>query len=102
MGICCSFYRSQQGILTRDKPGKWKGKEGGHVPAVTKNADSSYTVSVKHGMFAADEGKQDHWIEYVYAKDADNNIIAIKKFAPTDESPTLTFNYTGSGPINPY
>ena len=58
-------------IFTKDAPGKWAGKEGGHTPVCTKNDDGSYTVVVSHGMTPGDDDKDDHWIEYVYAKDAE-------------------------------
>jgi len=89
-------------VFTKDAPGKWAGKEGGHTPVCTKNGDGTYTVVVNHGMTAGDDEKDDHWIEYVYAKDAEGNIVGIQKFVPTDEKPTITFKYEGAGAITPY
>ena len=89
-------------VFTKDAPGKWAGKEGGHTPVCTKNGDGTYTVVVNHGMTAGDDEKDDHWIEYVYAKDAENNIVVIQKFVPTDEAPTITFKFEGAGAVTPY
>eukprot|EP00943_MAST-04B_sp_MAST-4B-sp1_P003347 g3347.t1 len=89
-------------VFTKDAPGKWAGKEGGHTPVCTKNGDGTYTVVVNHGMTAADDENDDHWIEYVYAKDAENNVVGIQKFVPTDEAPTITFKFEGAGAVTPY
>eukprot|EP00944_MAST-04C_sp_MAST-4C-sp1_P006407 g6407.t1 len=90
-------------VFTKDAPGKWAGKEGGHTPVLTKNSDGSVTVKVNHVMVAADGEKDDHWIEYVYARDSAGTIVAIQKFVPTDENPTITFTPAeGAGTITPF
>mmetsp|Transcript_1908 Transcript_1908/g.2768 ORF Transcript_1908/g.2768 Transcript_1908/m.2768 type:complete len:115 (-) Transcript_1908:355-699(-) len=71
------------GILTAEAPGDWAGKEGKHVPQVTVE-QSQCTVSVPHGM------ADDHWIEYVWAKNQDGAVIAVIKLTATDE-PKLSF-----------
>ena len=91
------------GVFTKTAPGRWAGKETGHVPVITKNRDGSYTVVVKHGMTPGDDDKDDHWIEYVYARNAAGAIVGIQKFVPTDEKPTISFTVPeGSGAITPF
>ena len=34
-------------IFTKDAPGKWAGKEGGHTPVCTKNDDGSYDTHLE-------------------------------------------------------
>mmetsp|Transcript_15608 Transcript_15608/g.36313 ORF Transcript_15608/g.36313 Transcript_15608/m.36313 type:complete len:591 (-) Transcript_15608:510-2282(-) len=73
------------GILTAHAPGIWAGKEGKHVPQVTRGRQAGQCiVSVPHGM------ADDHWIEYVWAKNQDGAVIAVIKLTATDE-PKLSF-----------
>jgi len=67
--------------LTSEHESRYQGK---HVPTVAV-ADGKATVSVPHGM------ADDHWIEYVWAKNQDGVVIAVVKLTPTD-SPSLTFD----------
>ena len=91
-------------------------EEGGHTPVLTKNSDGSVTVKVNHVM-VADGEKDDHWIEYVYARDSAGTIVAIQKFVPTDENPAMlshpqkvqaqlhlsvTATSMGCGKVHPY
>ena len=74
------------GVFSPSAPGKWAGKEGSHTPVISANADGSVTISTPHGM------ENDHWIEYVYAKDASSGaVIAIANFTGAGTAASLTF-----------
>ena len=86
-------------VLTAERPGEWKGKEGKHVPAMTAASKGgagggspsdkdvsavAVTVTVPHSMDA------EHFIELIWAKDQDGRVVAAKQLAPGD-APSLTF-----------
>lgn len=74
-----------KGVLTATAPGEFAGKEGKHVP-LCEVKDGKATVTVNgHGMEEA------HWMDYIYAKDADSGaLIGAVKLAYTD-APHATF-----------
>jgi desulfoferrodoxin (superoxide reductase-like protein) len=69
---------------TATAPGKWKGKEGSHVPTATFEGDS-VTVVNKHPMTA------EHYITTHYIKNQKGVVIGLKEFKPTDAEPKSTF-----------
>ncbi len=69
-------------MLTTAAPGKWAGKEGKHVPLVSRVGER-VTVTVNHPMSAA----EDHWTEWIFATDAAGTVVAAAHFAVTDPAP---------------
>ena len=70
-------------VYTAAEPGTFNAAK--HVPAVSPNAeDGTCTVSVPHGMAA------DHFIEYIWAKNAAGEVLASMKLTAEDK-PELTF-----------
>ena len=90
-----------KGILTASAPGPFAGKEGKHVP-LCEVKDGKATVTVNgHGMEEA------HWMDYIYAKDADSGaLIGAVKLAYTDPThatfpvPAGTKNVAGYNSCN--
>lgn len=66
------------------EPGKWKGKEGGHVPTATFEGDS-VTILTKHPMTPK------HWITTHYIKDQKGVVIGLKEFKGTDPKAISSF-----------
>ena len=73
-----------ESVLSAASPGEWAGKEGTHVPQLEVE-NGKAKITVPHGM--ADE----HWINYVWAKDGAGKVIASVELKPTD-TPTLEFD----------
>uniref|UniRef100_A0A7S2S515 Desulfoferrodoxin ferrous iron-binding domain-containing protein n=1 Tax=Rhizochromulina marina TaxID=1034831 RepID=A0A7S2S515_9STRA len=71
-------------ILTKEAPGDWAGKEGKHIPVLAVEGDKA-TVTVPHGMAG------DHWIQFIWAKNQEGEVIAAVKLTPEDQ-PTLAFD----------
>jgi len=71
-------------IYTAADPGKWKGKEGGHVPTATFDS-SGVTVFTKHPMTT------DHYITTHYIKNDKGVVIGLKEFQATDNEAKSTF-----------
>ena len=71
-------------IYTAAEPGEYNAAK--HVPVITTPAKSGGVakIVVPHSM------EDDHWIQYIWAKDAAGAIVAGKKLAPSDK-PELTF-----------
>lgn len=66
-------------LLTKDKPGKWAGKEGSHLPQVTfHEGEGAVTLFTKHGMSEA------HWITAHYLRNQDGKLIGFQAYAGTD------------------
>lgn len=90
-----------KGVLTASAPGPFAGKEGKHVP-LCEVKDGKATVTVNgHGMEEA------HWMDYLYAKDADTGaLIGAVKLAYTDAThatfavPAGTKNVAGYNSCN--
>ena len=55
-----------------------------HAPALTV-ANGKATATVNHSM------AEDHWIQYLWAKDQDGKVVAVKKLDPA-EQPVLKFD----------
>ena len=74
------------GILTADSPGKWDGKQGGHVPKVTFNeGEGTVTVETTHGM------SEEHWITTQYVRDQNGKVVGLESFQGTDPKALSTF-----------
>ncbi len=71
----------QNGVYTAAAPGKWAGKEGGHVPTIelaTMGGAPAVKAFVNHVMTA------EHWISGVYFRDQNNNIFFSQELSYTD------------------
>mmetsp|Transcript_5910 Transcript_5910/g.7669 ORF Transcript_5910/g.7669 Transcript_5910/m.7669 type:complete len:125 (-) Transcript_5910:175-549(-) len=73
------------GHLTTAEPGKWAGKEGKHVPSLAVEDGKVNIACEKHPMEEA------HWVNYLWAKNQDGELIAIQAFVFTDK-PVFTFD----------
>ena len=71
-------------IYTAAAPGKWKGKEGSHVPVATFDS-AGVTVVTKHPM------TPEHWITTHYIKNEKGTVIGLKEFNGTDAAARSTF-----------
>jgi desulfoferrodoxin (superoxide reductase-like protein) len=69
---------------TAAEPGKWKGKEGSHVPTASFDA-GQVTVSTKHPMTA------EHYITTHYIKNQKGSVIGLKEFTGSDPEARSTF-----------
>lgn len=67
------------GVLNADEPGQWGDKIAGHYPLVSMN-ENMITVNVAHPM------DTDHYIEAIYLKDTDGNLLGFKKLSPSDQA----------------
>jgi desulfoferrodoxin (superoxide reductase-like protein) len=71
-------------VYTAAAPGKWKGKEGSHVPVATFEG-GGVTVVTKHPM------TPEHWITTHYIKNQKGVVIGLKEFQGTDPAAKSTF-----------
>jgi superoxide reductase len=71
-------------IYTAAAPGKWKGKEGSHVPVATFDS-GGVTVVTKHPM------TPQHWITTHYIKNDEGTVIGLKELTPADPVAKSTF-----------
>ena len=71
-------------LYTAGAPGKWKGKEGSHVPVATFDS-SGVTIVTKHPM------TPEHWITTHYIKNEKGTVIGLKEFKGTDAAAKSTF-----------
>ncbi len=71
-------------IYTKDKPGMWKGKEGGHAPII-EISGNYVTVTTKHVMTEA------HYIVRHTLVAADGKVLGSKTFKPTDNAAVSTY-----------
>ena len=71
-------------VYTREAPGRWKGREGAHVPKVTVSGDTVKIVST-HPMTA------NHFIVKHTLLTTDGKVLGEKVFTPTD-TPESTFS----------
>lgn len=65
-------------ILTEEEPGKWAGKQGGHVPKASKEGDK-LVVKVEHGMAA------EHWIQFIWCRSKAGKLLGAVKLKHTDK-----------------
>lgn len=69
-------------IYTKDKPGMWKGKEGGHAPIIEVSGDPDHrkvTVTTKHVM------TEPHFIVRHTLVAEDGTVLGSKTFKSTDK-----------------
>ncbi len=67
------------GVMDMGHPGKWKGKEGSHIPQVTMHeGEGAITLFTKHPM------SKSHWITAHYLKDQNGDIIGFQLYEGTD------------------
>ena len=71
-------------IYTKDNPGKWAKKVGGHAPIV-KVEGKKVTITTKHGM------SEKHYIVRHTLVSADGKVLGEKTFYPTDPKPVSTY-----------
>jgi superoxide reductase len=71
-------------VYTAAAPGKWQGKEGGHVPSASFEA-RQVTIVTKHPM------TPEHWITTHYIKNQKGVVIGLKEFSGTDPEAKSTF-----------
>jgi desulfoferrodoxin (superoxide reductase-like protein) len=71
-------------IFSAEEPGEWQGKQETHVPVATLT-DTAVEIVVKHVMDdGADDGKKQHFIEFIWIIDADTGeCLAAKRLLPT-------------------
>ena len=74
-----------QDIRTAAKPGPWAEKVGGHLPALSFDANGAAVVTVDHAM------SEEHFISTIYIKDQDGLVMGAQEFSGTDAAPTVTF-----------
>lgn len=65
-------------VYTKDNPGKWDKKVGGHLPSVTVEGNK-VTLFTKHGMSAK------HYIVRHTLVLEDGTVVGAKVFQPTDK-----------------
>ena len=68
-------------LYTQDSPGRWSGKEAGHLPNVSME-DISLVVSTEHGM------SEEHYISKHQVLDENGTILGENVFDPTVETET--------------
>jgi desulfoferrodoxin (superoxide reductase-like protein) len=72
-------------IYTAMEPGKWKGKEGAHVPKATFESRGSVTIVTSHPM------TPEHWITTHYIKNQNDVVIGLREFKGTDPAAQSEF-----------
>lgn len=74
-----------KGILyTRENPGKWAKKVGGHAPIVSIGDDNKVTITNKHGM------SKKHFIVRHTIVTQEGDVVAEKTFSHKDDEPIST------------
>ena len=76
-------------IYTRENPGKWAKKVGGHAPTVAIDGNK-VTITTNHGM------SEKHYIVRHTIVTPTGEVIASKTFSPKDEDPISTFEISES------
>ncbi len=71
-------------IYTKDNPGKWAKKTGGHVPRISISGNQ-VTIKTKHGM------SRRHYIVRHTLVSHDGQTIGAKTFSPDDEDAISSF-----------
>ena len=56
-------------VLSAENPGEWAGKEDKHIPVATA-VDNGVQIDVKHVMDGPDDGKDLHYIEFIWVRPA--------------------------------
>ncbi len=75
-----------QGVIyTRENPGKWAKKVGGHAPVV-EVVGNQVTITTNHGMSSK------HYIVRHTIVTQDGEVLASKTFTPDDDEPISSFD----------
>jgi superoxide reductase len=77
-------------IYTKENPGKWAKKVGGHAPNVTIDG-SKVTVTTKHGM------SKKHYIVRHTIVTEEGEVLADNTFSPSDDDPISIFEISVTG-----
>lgn len=77
-------------IYTRENPGKWAKKVGGHVPVITVDGNK-VTVTTDHGMSSK------HFIVRHTIVTQEGEVLAENTFTPDDDEAISTFEIAVSG-----
>jgi len=72
------------GLLTPNAPGMWAEKVAGHFPIATVS-ENTISVVTPHPMDA------EHWIEAIYIKDAEGNLLGFQAFEAGTGTAAATF-----------
>ena len=72
-------------VYTKDNPGQWAKKVGGHLPSITVEG-SKVTVFTKHGM------SEKHFIVRHTLVLEDGTVVGGKVFSPTDKEAKSTYD----------
>ena len=87
--VFASTTAFQKGIIyTKDNPGKWAKKVGGHLPIVTVDGNQ-VTIETKHGM------SEEHYIVRHTIVSGNGEVLGEKTFSPTDEKALSVFKLEG-------
>ncbi|MFK5895231.1 MAG: desulfoferrodoxin family protein [Pseudomonadota bacterium] len=88
--LASSSFNLPTGIIyTKQNPGKWAKKVGGHAPKVTVNGNK-VTVETKHGMSTK------HYIVRHTIVSPTGEVLAAKTFTPNDEKAISEFEIKGN------
>lgn len=75
-------------IYTKENPGMWKGKEGGHAPIIDVSGEADYrkvTVKTNHVM------TEPHFIVRHTIVSSDGKVLGSKVFTPADKQAVSTY-----------
>lgn len=75
-------------VYTKDNPGKWAKKVGGHLPLVTVDGNK-VTIVTNHGM------SEKHYIVRHTLVSGTGEVLGEKTFYPSDEKASSVFEVTG-------
>lgn len=77
-------------VYTKENPGKWAKKVGGHIPNVTVEGNK-VTISTDHGM------SKKHFIVRHTIVTADGEVLGEKTFSHDDDEPISSFEIDAKG-----
>lgn len=83
-GSACSVSFPRGIVYTKENPGKWEGKVGGHVPNV-KVEGNKVTVTTTHGMSG------EHYIVRHTIVSGNGDVLGEKTFSPSDTEAKSVF-----------
>ncbi|MFC2158312.1 desulfoferrodoxin family protein [Acidobacteriota bacterium] len=80
----------ETGFFTKENPGPWAGKEGGHIPVVMYEkieTGMKVTVTVKHEMNA----EKNHFIEWIRLRGGEGQLLGEQAFQVDSEKAEAVF-----------
>ncbi|MFQ5685320.1 MAG: desulfoferrodoxin family protein [Candidatus Scalindua sp.] len=80
-------------VYTKQNPGKWSKKVGGHLPKVNVEGNK-VTVTTTHGM------TDEHYIVRHTIVSRNGDVLGEKTFSPSDAEAKSVFELSGARPIN--